>query len=269
MKKQNERSNMKAKIYLFLILLFLPLLFANANDNRLHIKYIGNMGVLVSSGDSKILIDALHQGNPWGYGEPSEEIINNIINHKNEFAGVDIFFATHRHIDHFNNKFVYEFLKSGKCKTVLTQQAVDDIKNNHKDFEKIKSLITITDNSENGVINFKHENIAVKAMNISHGNATQNTGYLVELGGFKILHVGDAEQKPKNFTKYNIAKENIDIAFLPLWFLDEEELLKSVNAKQIIFVHVSKDEIGKHDNLLKNNQIIFSKLNEEFVYKKK
>lgn len=106
-------------------------------------------------------------------------------------------------------------------------------------------------------------------MNISHGNTTQNTGYLVELGGFKILHVGDADLEAKNLSKYNIAKENIDVAFLPLWFLGKDELLKSVNAKQIIFVHVSKDEIGKYDNLLKNNQIIFIKLNEEFVYNKK
>lgn len=261
----------KKKNRFIIYLAFITAIFINtsAQEKELNIKYIGNMGVLVSSGDSKILIDALHQGNPWGYGEPSEETINNIINHKNEFADVDIFFATHRHIDHFNNRLVYEFLKNGKCKTVLTQQAVDDIKNTYKDFEKIKSLITVTDNSENGIINFKHDNIAVKAMNISHGNTTQNTGYLVELGGFKILHVGDAAQEPKNFLKYNVAKENIDVAFLPLWFLDEEELLKSVNAKQIIFVHVGNDDIGKYDNLLKSNQIIFTKLNEEFVYKKK
>ncbi|OGU35359.1 MAG: hypothetical protein A2068_10325 [Ignavibacteria bacterium GWB2_35_6b] len=261
----------KKKNKFIVCLFFITAAFINisAQESELHIKYIGNMGVLISSEDSKILIDALHQGNPWGYGEPSEETITNIINHKNEFADVNIFFATHRHIDHFNNKFVYEFLKNGKCKTVLTQQAVDDIKNNYKDFERIKSLITVTDNSENGIINFKHENIAVKAMNISHGNTTQNTGYLIELGGFKILHAGDAAQEPKNFTKYNIAKENIDVAFLPLWFLDEEELLNAVNAKQVIFVHVSKDEIGKYDNLLKKNQIIFTKLNDEFVYKKK
>ena len=250
---------------------FITALFINisAQEKELRIKYIGNMGVLVSSGDSKILIDALHQDNPWGYGEPTEETVNNIINHKNEFADVDLFFATHNHIDHFNNKLVYEFLNNGKCKTFLTQQAVDDIKNSFKDFEKIKSSIIITDNSENGIVNFKHENIAVKAMNISHGNSTQNTGYLVELRGFKILHVGDAAQEPKNFSKYNIAKENIDVAFLPLWFLDEEELLKSVNAKQVIFVHVSKDEVGKYDNLLKNNQVIFTKLNEGFLCKQK
>lgn len=100
MNKLNESKNMKTKTYLFLVLILLPIFFSHAQDNQLHIKYIGNMGVLVSSGDSKILIDALHQGNPWGYGEPSEKTITNIINHKNEFADVDVFFATHRHIDH-------------------------------------------------------------------------------------------------------------------------------------------------------------------------
>ena len=260
---------MKNKIIIYIILFFNISITIPAQEKQLRIKYLGNMGVLISSGSSKVLIDALHQANPWGYGEPSKNTIENILSGQDEFKNAPLLLVTHNHADHFNPELTYIFLENKNNMALLTEQSAADIKNKYMDFNKIKSSIILTDNSENGVINFNKGNISVKGINLSHGNKTQNTGYIVETNGIKIFHSGDAEPVAENFAKYNLEEENIDIVILPTWFIDSGELVKSFNAKHVIFIHVHSEEIGNYNEYLEDGQILIEKLNEKFFYIKK
>lgn len=86
-----------------------------------------------------------------------------------------------------------------------------------------------------------------------HANAQvvgiKNLGHLVETGVKKLLHIGDADMTPENFSAFNLPKENIDVAFIPYWFLLSENgrrlVKEQFSPKQIITVHISPDEAEK------------------------
>ena len=92
--------------------------------------------------------------------------------------------------------------------------------------------------------------IEFEILRLSHGtgrHATiQNLGHIVKLGGKKLLHIGDAETSFENFERFNLDEEQIDVAFLPLWFLTGTEgqaiIRDHIKPKQIIAVHISPDE---------------------------
>ena len=74
----------------------------------------------------------------------------------------------------------------------------------------------------------------------------QNLGHILEIGGKKILHVGDAEFTTSEFRKVALADEEIDIAILPYWYLIgenvKEKLTELINPKHIIASHVPPAE---------------------------
>jgi L-ascorbate metabolism protein UlaG (beta-lactamase superfamily) len=47
----------------------------------------------------------------------------------------------------------------------------------------------------------------------------QNLGCVIEIGGKKILHIGDADMTAENFSLFNLSHEKIDVAFIPYWYL--------------------------------------------------
>ena len=70
----------------------------------------------------------------------------------------------------------------------------------------------------------------------------QNLGYLVTINGIKVLHVGDAELSERALGKFRFAEENIDVAILPYWFINNyDQVEKLINPDQIILTHVSPD----------------------------
>ena len=96
----------------------------------------------------------------------------------------------------------------------------------------------------------KVSGIEFEILRLSHGtgrHATiQNLGHIVKLGGKKLLHVGDADTAVENFERFNLDEEQIDVAFIPLWFLIGTEgqtiVRDHIKPKHIIAVHISPDE---------------------------
>lgn len=74
-----------------------------------------------------------------------------------------------------------------------------------------------------------------------HGSV-QNVGYLIEMEGKKILHVGDSNWFEEAFTKLNLQEENIDVAIFPYWMLldddDSPKLKEWVSPKHIVATHL-------------------------------
>ena len=99
---------------------------------------------------------------------------------------------------------------------------------------------------KNAVIDFE-------ILGLGHGSERfrwiQNLGHIIKLGGKKLLHVGDADTAAENFERFNLDEEEIDIAFIPFWFLLEEDGLRvvkeQIKPKHIIAVHISPAEAEK------------------------
>ena len=122
-----------------------------------------------------------------------------------------------------------------------------------------------------------HDGIKVKFLSLRHGSerfrSIQNMGHLIEIGGVKLLHIGDADMTAENFSAFNLSQENIDIAFIPYWFLLSENGRKLVkeqfNPKKIIAVHIPPDEaeqISAQFNKTNPDVVLFTKILEEMSF---
>ncbi|MGH9601727.1 MAG: MBL fold metallo-hydrolase, partial [Terriglobales bacterium] len=91
--------------------------------------------------------------------------------------------------------------------------------------------------------------IRVDVLRLKHNGRKPdlNVGYIVHLGGKKILHVGDALNTVENFRRFELAKEKIDVALLPYWYAMSEEgiaiVREQVRAANVIFIHVPPAEL--------------------------
>lgn len=215
------------------------------------ITYIANEGVLISSGGKQVLIDGLHReyGPEYAFLPAAER--EKIETAKAPFDQIDLVLVSHRHLDHFHPESVGRHLQhNSKAVLVSSQQVVDEVEKNFKDFQAIRSRVTAATPPWKERVAMRVAGVDFEILRLRHGTGRnaeiQNLGHIIKLGGKKILHVGDADTAVENFEKFNLDAEGIDIAFLPDWFLlgsEGQSLVREhIKPRQIIAVHVSPSD---------------------------
>lgn len=239
------------------------------------IRYIANEGVLIRAGSKQILIDGLHREYKPAYAFPPADLLNLLETARKPYDKIDLLLASHIHLDHFHAESIGRHLKNNPSAIFASsEQAIGEIAKNFADYEKIKAQIKPVAYEWKKPFEYNQDGIKVRFLGLRHANAQfagiENFGHLIEIGGRRMLHIGDADMTAENFSAFNLAKENIDVAFIPYWFLLSENGRKLVteqfNPKQIIAVHISPNEGEKIAEDLKkiNPQIIaFTKILEE------
>jgi L-ascorbate metabolism protein UlaG (beta-lactamase superfamily) len=86
------------------------------------------------------------------------------------------------------------------------------------------------------------------ALGLPHGNSQRrrqpaNLGYVVDVGGRRVLHIGDTGAGVTEFAALRLDELGIDVALLPDWYLTTPELREVVRRvirpASIAVVHVS------------------------------
>lgn len=243
------------------------------------IKYTGNEGVLITSGKKKVLIDALHREYKPDYLFPPPELLKSMETALSPYDQINLLLVSHMHLDHFHPESVALALKNNPHGVLVSsEQVVSQINENLNDDEKIKSrIIEITPEwKQKSELNI--EGIQLTVLGLRHVNrqhiGIQNLGYLIEIGGRKILHTGDADMTAENFTGFNLDKQGIDVAIIPYWYLLSEngrELVKKhLNPNHIIAVHISPNGAEKIVEQIRQfypDAGIFTKISEEKGFK--
>lgn len=229
-----------------LTIIFSLLLFSLNVSAQLEIRYIGNMGVLISGEESSVLIDGLHtEYNKKYYLFPPQSLVDSLTNSLGDFPPIKAIAATHYHRDHLDGEQISTFLdKNTQVLFFGSKQSTDLVKearsNNDdriitietKDYQK--QTVEIGDISVTG---FYMNHVSPNR----HGSV-QNVGYLIEMEGKKILHVGDSNWFEEAFTKLNLQEENIDVAIFPYWMLlNHQKIIQLrtwVNPKHIVATHL-------------------------------
>lgn len=253
---------------------------ANASSSQasgIEITYIANEGVLISADGKQVLIDGLHREYQPAYAflPPAER--EKIETAKPPFDKIDLILVSHMHLDHFHPESVGRHLHHNpKALLVSSQQVVDEIVKNFKDYPSIKSRVTAATPQWKQKVAMKVAGIDFEILQLRHGtgrHATiQNLGHIIKLGGKKLLHIGDADTAVENFENFNLDEEGIDIAFMPFWFLlgaEEQALVRDhIKPKQIIAVHISPGESDKTTAQIKQafpNATAFTTILEKLV----
>lgn len=223
----------------------------------LSVEYVANEGVLIKSGSKSILLDAIHRNYKPAYAFTPDEILQKIETARFPYNKIDLILVSHYHLDHFHAESIAKHLKNNpKSIIASSEQVVVAV-------EEELSKLAGRDGKPSAVKNrlrkiryewktstkFEEDGLKVKFLSLLHANSKlaafkniQNFGHIIEIGGKKLLHVGDADMFADNFTAFELEKESIDIAFVPYWFLLSEEgrdiLRVQIRAKTIVAIHV-------------------------------
>jgi L-ascorbate metabolism protein UlaG (beta-lactamase superfamily) len=211
------------------------------------VTYIANEGVLITSGETKILIDGLHRRYQRGYPylpEPYRERIETAVP---PFDGVDLVLVSHRHLDHFHPESVgRHLLRNPDARLVSSQQVVAEVEKHFSDYATIQSRVTTVTPPLTERVAMTVAGVDMQIIGAGHGSgrhaSIQNLGHLITLGGKKLLHLGDADADPAIFEKLRLDEQGVDVAFLPMWFLTGEQgpqiVRDRIKPRHIVAVHM-------------------------------
>lgn len=230
-----------------------PLLAAVAlplsTSTELELTYLANEGFLVSVGDEDVLIDAF-VGEPYaGYPALSAAALAQIERASGPFADVELALTSHVHGDHFQAATACAFLAAAPdCVFASTEQVLAELATQcapSADAEHHR-LLPRAGHTQGLTVG----EIRVDALRLSHGSgrfeSIQNLGHVISIGGFRVLHLGDAHIDPRNFAPYELAERAIDVALVPYWYFQNpagRSLARSLGARALVAVHVPDPEL--------------------------
>jgi len=221
-----------------------------ARSGKATVTYIANEGVLIESDGWKILIDGLHRYYKDAYAYPPDELRTELENAKGRFSDLDLVLVSHNHGDHFAAESVgLHLLHNPNALLLSSPQVVEAVKGDFRDASKFLSRLR-TIPYEWKKENSYNDKIRISFLGLRHANpqwkSIQNFGHVIEIGGLKFLHIGDADMTDENFEEFKLNEKGIDVAFIPYWFLLSKEGRDLVDSqfkpKHIVAVHIPPAE---------------------------
>jgi len=180
------------------------------------ITYLANEGVLLHSGNTKILIDALFRDSLGDYVRHDASTQEELESGRAPFDHIALTLATHFHLDHWDAGAISRHLRlNGKSIFASTPTATAMIPRSLR--PQVRELWT---DGEHG-LQFIAAGLVVDAFPLIHGK-TQNLAYRVATGGTVLVHLGDAEANEANFKTLR-ARPAPDVAMIPFWWLLSKE----------------------------------------------
>ncbi|HEY7568893.1 MAG TPA: MBL fold metallo-hydrolase [Gemmatimonadaceae bacterium] len=223
-----------------------------ATQSGVSITFLANEGVLLSSGDRQVLIDALFQKYETGYALPADSTRAALERAAAPFNSVDLILVTHRHGDHFHPAPVVRHLLANSGATLVTSKQVIDsltgrLPAGHGLTPRLVARTTVRGSRRREVV----AGISVELLGLPHGGRrhrnVEHLGYIVDLGGRRVLHVGDTDFDESTFAPFRLDTARIDVALLPLWMVTSAEgkrvIERWIRPRQVIAFHVGDDDM--------------------------
>jgi len=216
------------------------------------ITYISNDGVMLTQGERKVFIDAIHQtppGNGWVVPTPSE--MASVVSGNPPYDAADLIMITHNHGDHYGISSVRDYVAASPQTLLLAPPQVGN------NFSDLTQLVDVTPPVLLGNRTVLEVNgITVEVLHLHHFNifgndfsAVENFAYLVHLGGKKFLHMGDVELSPENITPFGLQDEDIDVVFFPTFSTLVGQQMQQVvdtyiQPRQVVALHLLSGDIA-------------------------
>jgi len=235
----------------------------------LRLIYIANEGVLVSSGDKKVLIDALFNKPNAEYRAPSPEVLEKIMKGEAPYDGVDLLVVTHNHPDHFDALLAARYLETLSEPLLLAPaDAVAELRKAATDWGKIESRVVSLDTKVGAKEHRDLNRIPVTAFHTLHSGDREtpmNLMYLFELDGWRVFHEGDSTGKTDEYRDFGLGSVPVHLALVHFWFPLEpncarflQEVLKPDHiALMHLPIRLESDAPGKIDQVRKYYKDIF------------
>ncbi len=219
---------------------------------RVRLTYLANMGVLLESGGKRIVIDGFHHGALDGYASVPPALLGPLEQSSAPFRTLDLLLTTHRHLDHFDAGSVASRLQSDSTTVfVAARETVDSLFASSTLIASLPSVsarvrgVTPPHRAE---VRVPVAGIDLTALDLphnpTHSKRVANVAFLLNLGGLRVLHVGDADPTARNFDPHQLSRRAIDVAIVPFWYLtnSDRSIVRSIGARTWIATHVSPSD---------------------------
>ncbi len=233
---------------------------AKISQPALDVTYIANEGFLIQAAEKKVLVDALFDDGFGTYLAPSQELLAQMTGGGAPFAYVDLLLVTHIHGDHFNPKLVVEFLRHhARCRLVAHTQAVDLLRK-QEGFAQIEEQIHEVKLEPGAYEHISLNGINFDALCLNHmrdgdpeKDQMRNLAFVVELGGVRYLHQGDARinQSVAHLNHYPFVRSPVDILFLNQYDRSQatqQFIAEKIKPSQIVAMHIPPAELAEEMN---------------------
>ena len=216
---------------------------AKSVESGLSIQYLANEGFLIRGNERSVLIDAF-VGEPYHeYAALPPELLKQLRAAKAPFDAIDLALTSHIHRDHFQAEVACAFLGADTDVPMWSaEQVIDAIRKQDPklpgDGTRLRSFWCEAGKS----LGAELEGVKLEFFPLHHVKDIQNLAHLIDLGDWRVLHVGDASLDAKEYAPYKLATKQIDVAFLPFWyFLDAKDcanVREWIGAKRYVAMHV-------------------------------
>ena len=186
------------------------------------------------------------------------------------FGGLDLILVTHNHSDHFDATLVGTTLAANPGAILATTQATaNDLQSRFTGFDQVKDRVQVLAPKEGERLQATLNGIDLEIVYLSHGGPTENLGFVIHIGGKKVLHTGDTY--PRYIATYDFRQDNLDVALLPYdfflgrdpdWAGGLQAALEGIQATWFIPMHYAptnpdKEEILQQVAAVCPNSILF------------
>ena len=214
--------------------------------DSLVITFLANEGVMISSGGTTVLIDALFGEGLSGYGIVTQPTRTALERGQPPFDRVNAVLATHIHNDHFEARPVFEHLKHNVSATFISSsEAVRQV--HAVDAASARAmaprLIGIDPPRAQRVRVATAGTATIYALGLPHGPDAEpvNVGFVVDIGGRRVMHVGDGDVRPNEFASLKLGELGIDVALLSPHYLTNpglrEAVRRDIKPKTVAVIH--------------------------------
>ena len=229
----------------FALAILVATALAGPVNAQVTVTYVANEGYMITDGERTVLIDALFDAGLKPYPRIPDEMRPSLEGAQPPFDQVDLVLTTHYHRDHFGPKAVNRHLTANKeALYISTEQAVEQVDRiASKDVADRTEAVALGHNES---VWLERNGVRVRVMDLHHGisRPDRNYGYLFDLGGMTMIHIGDTEAIISDFDAHKLGDVEIDIAFLPSWFLRTKKwsvvTKERLNADVIIIMHMAE-----------------------------
>lgn len=207
------------------------------------LTYLANMGVLIERGDHRVVIDALHRGALADYASLPPSLRTSLEAATGEWRDLDLALTTHRHLDHFDAGAVAARLAVDSSIVYLAARETVDTLVARSTVSARDPRVRAVVPPSGGATQLTLGGIGVRVLDLPHNptpsTGVANVGFIVDLDGFTVLHVGDADPSVERYRAHRLAP--VDVAILPFWYFTgatRATLLAAIPARRYVASHI-------------------------------
>ena len=220
----------------------------SAQPEPVVITYLANEGILVSSGEKAVVVDGLFRDGVEGYARVEPDTLEKLETNQAPFDQIEMILVTHYHADHFDAASVVRHLAHNpRAKLVTSEQVVERVRSAATEYDSISDRVVGVAPRFKTKTEVEMSGVTVEIFKLSHGAGRfakiWNLGYIINIAGKRILHIGDAELNRSTQVPLKMHAMAIDVACVPHWLLTtaagQSFVRDTLKPKHVIAIHVS------------------------------